>query len=622
MKLRRNTPDNARSLRWASGGAVAAAALLAGCSGSLGGEAGSGLGEGSATPTTMNPDGSRVITNPDGSTTIINADGTTTTIPAGQEPGGTATGATVVTNPNGTTTVTNPDGTTTTIDSVSGCVPGVPATTQLPRLTRVQYDNTIRDLVGITSNPSAMLAPDDTGPVDQRAWDGYKLAAQTVAAEVMADPTARGVALTCTTADDACAAQFVADFGLRAFRRPLTDAENTRFLAMYTNRATLTETGSFDEAIHLILRSFLQSPSFLTRAEITEAAEGEYYALSGYEVASRLSYTLWGSMPDAPLFAAAQAGTLSTKEGILAEATRMLQDPKARAQVASFHREYAHMGEATRWAQIDHDTSLYPAFNATQVPAMVAETEAIFEHITFDAGGSFADLLTTNVAFVNSATAPLYDLDASGLGADLTQTTLDGSRPGILTRVGFLASQAKFDRSSPIYRGTFVQEGVLCTEFGNPPAGAASTPLPTDLATNRERVDAQTAGAECMGCHHGVINPTGHTFEGFDAIGRVRTMDNGVAVNTAATVPVGAGTIEVANAQELIASLATAPEAQRCYAKRWVEYAYERVPNAQDACTVDAMSLKLAAGGYRIVDLIADLTQSDSFRLRAVEVTQ
>jgi len=360
----------------------------------------------------------------------------------------------------------------------------------------------------------------------------------------------------------------------------------------------------------------------LTRAEITEAAEGEHYSLSGYEVASRLSYTLWGSMPDAALFAAAADGSLASKEGILAQADRMLLDAKARGQFAAFHREYAHMGEATRWAQIDHDTGVYPAFTQAQVPAMIAETEAIFEHITFEAAGTFSDLLTTNVAFVNADTAPLYDLDATGLGAELTQTTLDGTRPGVLTRVGFLASQAKFDRSSPIYRGVFVQEGVLCTEFGNPPDGAASTPLPMDLATNRERVDAQTAGAECMGCHHGVINPTGHTFEGFDAIGKVRTMDNGVAVNTAATVPIGSTTLDVANAQELIAALAASPEAQRCYARKWVEFAYERVPNAQDACTVDAMSIKLMAGGYSILDLIADLTQSDSFRLRAVEVTQ
>jgi len=237
----------------------------------------------------------------------------------------------------------------------------------------VQYDNTVRDLLGIEGNPSSMLAPDTTGSVDQRAWDGYKAAADSVSQQVIANPTARSRAVPCTPSGDgaSCAQQLIATLGQRAFRRPLTAEETTRFTTMFTNRAALTATGTFDEAVQLIVRSFLQSPSFLTRAEIGGTPDANnQIALSSWEIASRLSYMLWSSMPDDALFAAAQANELQTKEQILAQAQRMLTDTKARAMVTSFHQHYAHMGEGTRWASIARDTALYPQFSTALIPML------------------------------------------------------------------------------------------------------------------------------------------------------------------------------------------------------------------------------------------------------------
>src|SRR5690606_35643104 len=171
-----------------------------------------------------------------------------------------------------------------------------------------------------------------------------------------------------------------------------------RFEALYANRAQITATGSFDEVAQLIVKAFFLSPSFLTRAEIAEQAQGDLYALNGYEVASRLSFMNWGSMPDDLLFQAAEDGTLSTPEGILGQAQRMLQDGKARRLVADFHERYAHMGDGTRWVAFARDTAIYPAFSEALIPAMVQETEALFDHIVFDLGGSFRDLVTSPVA--------------------------------------------------------------------------------------------------------------------------------------------------------------------------------------------------------------------------------
>jgi hypothetical protein len=177
------------------------------------------------------------------------------------------------------------------------------------------------------------------------------------------------------------------------------------------------------------------------RSEIAEVPEGEYFALNSYEVANRLSYLLWGSMPDDTLFAAAAANQLSTKAQILAQAQRMLADPRARANAAAFHREYTHMGPGSRWEDITRDEETYPLFSEAQVPLMAQETQQFFDYVVFDLGGSFQDLLTSPIGFVNRDLAPLYGLDPAAFGADLVPTDLDPTtRPGAFTRVGFLTA--------------------------------------------------------------------------------------------------------------------------------------------------------------------------------------
>lgn len=508
-------------------------------------------------------------------------------------------------------------------DGTSGCSDGVPETTQLPRLTRLQYDNTIRDLVGIEGDFSSMLAPDSTGGVDARAWDGYQAAAKAVSEQAMADANARTRLVPCTPTGDGseCARQFIAEFGQRAFRRPLTEEELARFESLYTTRDEITETGSFDETIQLLLRAFLSSPSFLMRAEITETPEGEVFALSGHEIASRLSYMLWDSMPDPELFAAAAAGALSTSDEILAQAQRMLQDPKARAKVAAFHRDYAHMGPRTRWSELSRDTMRYPHFDPSLVPLLSEETERFFDHIVYEASGTFQDLLTTPVGFVNAALAPLYDLDPEAFGDELERVELDPeTRSGVFTRAGFLASHSNYDRTSPILRGAFLQKEVLCTNVPPPPPNVEGTPLPTEgLTTNRERVTAQTAPSDCATCHHTVINPTGFALETYDAVGKLQALDNGAPVDSSASVPMDGTFVDVDGPVALMEAIAASPQAQHCYAEKWVEFAYARIPTSEDACTVDMLASRMAAGGYTVLDLVTDLTQSESFRHRAME---
>jgi hypothetical protein len=291
--------------------------------------------------------------------------------------------------------------------------------------------------------------------------------------------------------------------------------------------------------------------------------------------------------------------------------------------VGAFHEKYAHMGAGTRYEAIQRDSVLYPTFTQEMVPLISEEMARFFDHIVFTTSGTFRDLMTSPIAFVNAATAPLYGLSASAYGAELTMATLDpAQRPGVLTRAGFLTAYSLFNRPSAILRGAFVQKDILCTTIGTPPPDAEGTPLPTEgLLTNRERTEAQTAADACAGCHHGLINPTGYAFESFDAIGAWQTneKDTNAPITTAASVPIGANVVEVTGAADLVNAIAASPEAQRCYAQRWVQFAYARDVNSADSCTVETLATNLTRDGYTVQNLIADLTQAQSFRYRTLE---
>jgi hypothetical protein len=300
----------------------------------------------------------------------------------------------------------------------------------------------------------------------------------------------------------------------------------------------------------------------------------------------------------------------------------MLKDPRARAKVADFHAHYTLMGEATRWSEVAHDPSAFPAFKPSMVPLLSEEAKRFFEYITFDQSGTFQDLITKPVAFVNKDLAPIYGLDPAKFGADLQLTNLDPTqRSGVFTHAGFLASYSSYDRSSPILRGAFIEKQVLCRSIPAPPPDAISTPLPTTGATNRDRVTAQTSAAACASCHTSIVNPPGCAMEKYDSIGSFQTAEKatGATVDSTADVAIGSNIVHVTGPVDLMAQIAASAEAKSCYASRLVSYAYERDITMQDGCTVQTLVSKMAQNGYTILSLVTDLTQTQSFRLRAKE---
>ena len=538
---------------------------------------------------------------------------------AGSGPLGGST-ATAGTGGTGTGTTGQPGGTP------AVCSPGIPITTQIPRLLNRQYDAVVNSVLGVTTVgtdnklPSQLLVADSDGPMTPDAWRIYQDVGGRIARAVMTGPN-KSKFISCDPAAAGCLEQTIKTFGRKAFRRPLTDLEVARFNKL----SQTTPPGTPDEVAETTLQAFLVSPSFLLVPELTTTKDpsGRAIQLSNYEIATRLSFLLWGSVPDDALNAAADANQLQTKEQILAQAQRMIAVRENTGPlVAAFHRNWVQMDNGNaHWWKIDHDTKTYPLFSAAAKPSWQAELDAFFQEVAFG-GGSFKDLLLSNVAFVNKDNAALYGLDPSKYGADLTKVPLDAmQRPGFMTRAGFLSSYAGFNSTSPILRGAFISVYMLGVNPGPPIPGATMMTVNGNFKTQREYVEALTKPSACAGCHSGIINPPGFVLENYDGIGKWQTTDpRGGPIDaavTTATVNFGDGNSKpISSPLQLMQEIAQTPKAKQLYAQAWVSYAFGRDPNANDQCVVDQLDLKLSQNGYTILTLLADLTQADSFRLR------
>lgn len=502
-------------------------------------------------------------------------------------------------------------------------VQGVSLVTRVARLTHSQYDKTVAALLGVTDKPASSFAPDssdgyafDNGidlRVDGRLGPQYRAAAEELAEKVASDSAFLARFVSCSEGSPGCSDQLIAELGQRAFRRPLNDAEKTRFAALFARGAELVGSGNaFRDGVRLVVEALLQSPQFLYRTELSSqvGADG-LIQLDSWEMASRLSFFLWGSLPDAELFGAAAAGKLATPAEISAAAQRLLADPKARDSVLSFHAQSLRFA---RFKKVAPDTTQYP--NAPpQMAQKLDEAARLFvKDVVFDSGGGIEQLLNAPYAYADSTLAPLYGKTAAG-PAFQKLSFADGERAGYLMQLGFLASNAYAIRTDPIHRGLFVQRDLLCRTIPDPPPGASMTPLPPtsdQIKTTRQQIDLLTSGGTCKGCHI-LINAPGFAFESFDAIGQARTMDNGAPVDTTGMTTLDEQPVSFANAVELVQAVAQSAEARDCYVGKWLEYAYGRSRAQGDQATQAALS----QAPLSTLELVTQLTTTAAFRFRA-----
>ena len=510
--------------------------------------------------------------------------------------------------------------------SALSCTPGVPATSQIPRLKDAAYDSVVRDLLGLTglsSNgnqpPSSLLTPDSDGVLTDIGWNGYLSAAQEIAAEVMAGTNKSNFMSCDPTKDTSCLTNTVKSFGRKALRRPLTDKEVTSFMRLNS----LSPAGQPLEVAEAILYALLASPSFILLPELAQDQDGSgNIKLNSYEVATRLSFLLWGTVPDDTLSKAADAGQLATKDQISTQAQRMLKSDKAKAVVTNFAHYYAGMVTGSHWINNNsHDSSKYSNWTDAAYAPALAEMDAFFQDVVLN-GGKFKDLFLGRNAFITKDTAALYGLKSADYGAQPTKVQLDATqRPGFLTRVGFLSTFSKYDVTSPILRGAFIAGRVLGVNPGTPDPNFTKVPIPPgNYTTMRQAVDALTANEPCKSCHGVNINPSGFVLEHYNSVGSWQDTDplSGPIDGTADVRFSATDTKTIHNPVELMTEIAGLPEAKHLYAQQWVAFASGRVPNSNDECIVSQISTSMASDSYAVMSVIADYTQADSFHLRTV----
>jgi hypothetical protein len=404
-------------------------------------------------------------------------------------------------------------------------------------------------------------------------------------------------------ADETCVRGFVDEIGRRAYRRTLTEDEKTRLWALYQWGA---DEYGMTTGIRAVVEGVLQSPNFLYRFKFGEEPDGELVALDDFEVASRLSYFLWDSMPDDALLAAAEADELSSPEGIEAQARRMLETQKARRAVNQAFMTWMGLADFDELERED------PAFTPEIRESMEASTLAFIDQVIWEGDGKLSTLLTAPFAYVDRNTAALYGVEPPE-DDGLKRVALDGdTRLGLLTQPALLARYGYGDRT--IHRGLFIRDAFFCSRPAPPPNEFEDPPETFEGQALRERAEDRMAHQQCGSCHH-QIDPLGLAFDEFDPMGRFQSEDeHGNAVTgegSFADTPVNGGV-------ELARALAESDDVRQCVVRQWFRLAFARAMSSEDACSLRSLESALGDSNDDIRELLVSITTSDAFRYRLV----
>jgi hypothetical protein len=494
-----------------------------------------------------------------------------------------------------------------------------PTPVVLKRLTKAQYEHSVRDLVGDVAIPIS-LEPDNASDgflvvggskssISALGVERYESAAHAIAEQAMEPGPIRDALLPCTPASDndaACAREFVGAFGRRAFRRPLADDE----LSRYVDRAigAMNKLGDFHQGLGFAMAGMLMSPYFLFRVELG-TPDGDRLRYSDYEIASRLSYFLWSSTPDDALLDAAASGQLSDEAGLAAQVSRMLADDKARRGVRSFFDE-----RFTLYLLDDlvKDTSIYPTMSADLGPDAREETLATIEDLVVDRDADYRSLFTSRRTFINRRLASLYRVPAPDLEA-FAPTTLpaDGARAGILGHASILAQNAHATSTSATLRGKFIRTVLLCNEIPPPPADVdTSLPEATEsFPTLRDRIAQHIADPACAVCHS-FLDPVGLGLEQFDGLGAFRVEENDQPIDPSGELD----NVEFGDARGLGATLYAHPNVAACLTRHLYRYAIGTVEQKGDGALIDQLTEQFVDDGHSIKALMRRIALSDGFR--------
>jgi hypothetical protein len=519
------------------------------------------------------------------------------------------------------------------VDPEEPSLPVLDAPGEVPvlRLTNLEYRNSLRDLFGVAMAPAVDGFVSDAKDINGSGFSaGAQMTTGSDARQFLDASEALAAKLlpivptllpcnplpTAVAAQETCAKQFIAQFGLKAFRRPVSAEEAADLFAVFKAQSGADIAATFPQAIASVIEAMIQSPLFLYRGAPGPAAtrDGAFVRLDGYEVASRLSYLLWASAPDDALLQAAAANQLSTPEQIEPQARRMLSDAKAKESVADFHFQWLSLSDVRKVPKDASFTNYTPAVGGSMLDESSQFVADLF--IGPKATGSLETLLSSSSSYVNDALAKLYELP-NVTGAALQLKPLDpNQRSGLLTQGSFLASHATAQESHPIRRGVAIYTRLISCEPLVVPPNLVIPPIaePQPGQTTRERF-AQHTSSSCASCHR-LFDDLGFAFEHYDAVGGYRMQDQGKAVNAAGTLRLPSGEVKFEDAIGLTKALSQAKEVRQCVTKQWMRYALRRKEVAGDGASLLAANTAFAKSSYDMRELVVALTKTRAFAYR------
>lgn len=493
----------------------------------------------------------------------------------------------------------------------------------LRRLTNLQYSNTVRDLLGELSQPGSQFPPEDfvhgfknqyqAQSLSPMLFEAYSAAAEKLSRNVFRrEGSAEFIG--CKPSVE-CRGRFVRSFGLKAFRRPLDPGEQKRYEALFNGHA------DFARGAQAVIEAMLQSPHFLFRLE-----EAGGPALKPYAAASRLSYSLWNTMPDEALLASAANGELSSREGFERVVRRMLDDPKSREGLDDFTSQWLRFD---RVLATGRDRRLFTKFNRETASAMTEEARRFIADLVWN-GRDFMELFTSEYGWVNADLAALYGLKAPAGEFERVPFPRESERAGLLGQALFLTLTSKPSDTSPTSRGLFVREQFLCQKIANPPPGVSANLEPINESkplTNRERL-AMHASGSCASCHI-LLDPIGFGLEKFDAIGARREKAKLVFYPLDRKSKEPPRTIELdldtsghvagipdsnfSSPRELGAVLARSSQCQECVVKQYFRYTSGRVEGAGDRAMIRSVFERFRVSGFQFKEMVVALMETREF---------
>jgi hypothetical protein len=406
-----------------------------------------------------------------------------------------------------------------------------------------------------------------------------------------------------------CVKSIIDAFGRRAWRRPLESDEVDRLGDLYT--LAIGAGADHETSVRTVLKAVLLSPNFLYRVELDpDPSDPTPHLLGQYELASRLSYALWSSMPDQELFDRAEEGALNTPEVLVSEVKRMLTDERSGAIVDNFAGQWLHLRNLD---DVVRDSTEFPDFDEDLAQSMRLETELLFEHFLsgqFD----FREFWAPGYSFIDQRLANLYGLEGE-FGSDLALTNTEGTeRVGLLTHGSILTVTSHTFRTSPVNRGRWIMGQLLCAE-PPPPPGDLDTTLDTEGSedlTVKEQMAVHREKPECIGCHV-LMDPLGLSLEHFDAIGKWREEDNGKPIEAFDELPDGTPIVGADGVTQYVQGNAnTMP----CVAEQLFTYMLGRGMTYDDNEFLDLMMLSWEEADYTLESLLTIIALSDTFRMR------